>query len=85
MENCLNSLANETWKTGKIGQFLYGNIFGTVVCNIIADHHKFFYIFMLLVVGNAGELGVGIKIGTPKSHKKRIIREYTQASVKGMG
>lgn len=40
---------------------------------------------MLLVVGNAGELGVGIKIGTPKSHKKRIIREYTQASVKGMG
>ena len=57
-------------KACQVCQLFHGNIFGTVVGNVITNHHEFFNIFMLLTVGNTGKSGVGIEAGTSQSNKK---------------
>lgn len=57
-------------KAGKVGKLVAVNVFCAVVGDIVADHHKFLYIFMLLTIGNAGEFGIGIEVRPAKQDEK---------------
>ena len=57
-------------KACQISQLLDRNVFRAMVGDIVANHHEFFNIFMLLTVGNTGKSGVGIEAGTSQSNKK---------------
>ena len=75
----------ELGKARQIGKFLYRNIFRTVIGDIVAHQHEFFYIFMLLVAGNAGESGVGIKIGPPQRNEEADHQGVDTGLGKGFG
>ena len=60
----------ELGKACQVRKLLYGNIFCTVVSDIVAYHHKFFYIFVLLIAGDTGKFGIGIKVGPPQRCKE---------------
>lgn len=57
-------------KACQVGKLLHCNIFRAVVGDVIAYHHEFFYIFVLFVVGDAGEFGVCVKISPSQGSKK---------------
>lgn len=75
----------EFGKARQVGKFLYRNIFRTMIGDIVAHQHEFFYIFMLFAAGDAGKSGVGIKVGPPQSNEKADHQGVDTGLGKGFG
>lgn len=75
----------ELGKARQVGKFIYRNILRTVIGDIVAHQHELFYVFVLLIAGDAGESGVGIKVGPPQSNKEADHQGIDTSFGKGHG
>ncbi len=75
----------EFGKACQVCKLLYGDVFRTVIGDIVAYVHEFFYIFVLFVAGNAGKFRVCIKISPPQSHEKPDHQGIDTCFCKGHG